>query len=299
MFEVRRKLKCAVLVLFAGTMLFALQVAQSLQGKPENEAHQRQIKLEEQDNLRDLGGYRTTDGHTVKWGLIYRSGQISKLSDADVSKLKDLKISTVIDLRGKSEIKSNGKDRLPANVRNVNLGISVKSLNKAAKSKSGSTDPADINKDSMIAMTRSIMIDHKDVYSALIKNLAKSQNRPLLFHCSAGKDRTGVGAAIVLTLLGVPWETVREDYLLSNVYRKDSNEKDLEKRRNEIAKKKDIPPEKVNMSGYRLLYYVEAEYIDAAHQEAIRKYGSMDAYLRKGLGISDEMINKLRKELLD
>jgi protein-tyrosine phosphatase len=295
MFKVRRKPTCVALILFAGSMLFALR----LQGKPENEAHQRQIKLEEQDNFRDLGGYKTADGHTVKWGMIYRSGQIGKLTDADISKLKDLKIGTVIDFRGKSEIKSNGKDRLPANVRNVRLSISVKSLSKASKTKANPEVPCNITQDSMVAMTRSIMLDHKDVYSALIRNLAKSQNRPLLFHCSAGKDRTGVGAAIILTLLGVPWETVREDYLLSNGYRKNGNEKDLIKRQNEFAKKKSIPPEKVDMSGCRLLYYVEAEYIDAARQEAIKKYGSMDSYLRKGLGISDEIIDKLRKELLE
>jgi protein-tyrosine phosphatase len=297
--KVRRKLLFTFFLFLSGAAPFALLGEQALQEKHETKAHERQIKLEGQDNFRDLGGYETKDGRTVKWGVIYRTGQLNQLSDADISRLEALKIRTVVDLRGTSEAKTRGKDRLPERVRRVRFPIDMNRLLKAIKKKSAPGGSTAEGADSMIQATKSIILDRTNVYAALIRELAKPQNRPLVFHCAAGKDRTGVGAAIVLTLLGVPWETVREDYLLSNYYRKDGNERELKELRNDIAKKKEIPPEQVDMTSYEALYYVEPEYLDAAFKEVIKKYGSMESYLRKGLGISDMMIEKLRNELLE
>ena len=254
------------------------------------------MKLEGQANFRDLGGYKTTDGHRVKYGVIYRSGQLNKLSDADLAKLKALGIRTVIDLRGTAEAETRGKDRLPDGVRSVSYPIDPSSLPKEEPS-SGAASAG--NSDLMLQMTRSIMINRTDVYASIIRDLAEPANRPLVFHCTAGKDRTGIGSAIVLTLLGVPWETVRDDYLLSNFYRKDENERDLKILREDIAKRQGIPPGQVDMTAYEGMFLVKPEYLDAAHDEVIRRFGSMESFLRKGLGISDETINTLRNELLE
>lgn len=299
MFKVRGKLIFTLLLFIFGAAPFGIHAEQALQEKHAIKAHERQIKLEGQDNFRDLGGYQTIDGRKVKWGLIYRSGQLSKLTDADISRLEQLKIRTVIDLRGPSEVETRGKDRLPEGVRSLSLPIGVGGPAKTGKEEPASAGASANRKDFMLEATRSIMLDRTDVYSVLIRELADAQNRPLLFHCTAGKDRAGVGTAIVLTLLGVPWETVREDYLLSNLYRKNENERDLSNLRNDIAKKQGIPPEQVDLSGYESMYYVKPEYIDAAHQDVISRYGSMEAYIKKGLGISDELIVRLRKELLE
>jgi protein-tyrosine phosphatase len=286
--------------LFAfGASTFACQSNQAVKQEHEIREHERQVKLDGQANFRDLGGYRTSDGRSVKWGLIYRSGQLNELSDADLSKLKGLNIRTVIDLRGSSEAETRGKDRLPDGVRNVSYPIDVMSLPKEEKSESAAMDSSPGRTDFMLQATRSIMIHRTDVYAALIRELAEPENRPLVFHCTAGKDRAGIGAAIVLTLLGVPWETVREDYLLSNFYRRDENERELRHLREDIAKKQNISPEQVDMTGYESMFFVKPEYLDAAHDEVIRRYGSMESYLREGLGISDEMMDRLRKELLE
>jgi protein-tyrosine phosphatase len=295
MFEFRRRLIFAFLFVLSCTMLSALQAEQALQERAEVKDGERQIKLEGQGNFRDLGGYRTADGKAVKWGLIYRTGQLNKLTDADVAKLKELKIRTVIDFRGTAEAESRGKDRLPDGIRSISLPIDPGSLPKEEPAPADSTSG---RTDLMLQITRSIMVNRTDVYATLIRELADAQNRPLVLHCTAGKDRTGVGSAIVLSLLGVPWETVREDYLLSNYYRREENERDLKNIREDIAKKQGIPPEKVDTTSYESMFLVKPEYIDAAHDEVLRRYGSMDSYLRKGLGISDEMINKLRNELL-
>ncbi len=294
-----RKLLFILLFFAFSSAPLAFQSGQAVQEKHEIKEQERQVKLEGQANFRDLGGYSTTDGRRVKWGLIYRAGQLNKLSDADLAKLKELKIRTVVDLRGTAEAESRGKDRLPEGARSVSYPIDVTSLPKEEKEESTSTGSSAGRTDFMLQTTRSIMINRTDVYSSLIRDLAEPQNRPLVFHCTAGKDRTGVGAAIVLSLLGVPWETVRDDYLLSNYYRRDENEKELKSIREDIAKKQGIPPEQVDMTAFEAMFLVKPEYLDIAHDEVIRRYGSMESYLRKGLGISDEMISKLRSELLE
>lgn len=294
-----RKKSFFILLLIAfSASPFACQSKQAVKELPEIKEHERQVKLDGQANFRDLGGYSTTDGRSVKWGLIYRAGQLNELSDADLSKLKELDIRTVIDLRGTSEAESRGKDRLPDGVRNMSYPIDVMSLPKEEE-ESIATDSSFGRPDFMLQATRLIMIHRTDVYAALIRELAAPENRPLVFHCTAGKDRAGIGAAIVLTLLGVPWETVREDYLLSNFYRRDENERELGKMREDIAKKQGIPAEQVDMTAYESMYLVKPEYIDAARDAVIRKYGSMESYLHQGLGISEEMISQLRNELLE
>jgi protein-tyrosine phosphatase len=296
---IKKKLFLVSLLLAFSATSFAYQSKQAVQEKPDIKQQERQVKLEGQANFRDLGGYRTTDGRRVKWGLIYRAGQLNKLSDADLSKLKELNVRTVIDFRGTAEAETRGKDRLPEGVRSRSCPIDVNSLPKEPKEEAAPGDSSAGRTDFMLQATRSIMINRTDVYAALIRELAEPQNRPLVFHCTAGKDRTGVGAAIVLTLLGVPWETVRDDYLLSNFYRREENERELKIMRDSIAKKQGIPPDQVDMTSYEAMFLVKPEYIDAAHDEVIRRYGSMEAYIRKGLGIPDEMVNQLRSELLE
>ena len=299
MHMIKRKLLFISLLLAFCATPFARQSGQATQAKQEVKERERHVKFEGQANFRDLGGYRTADGRSVKWGVIYRSGQLSQLSDADMAKLKELNIRTVVDLRGTSEVATRGKDRLPESVRNVSFPIDVGSLPKEEKSESAPGGSSPGRTDFMLQATRSIMINKTDVYAGLIRELTDANNRPLVFHCTAGKDRAGVGAAIVLSLLGVPWETVRDDYLLSNYYRRDENERDLKNLRADIAKRQGIPPEQVDMTTYEAMFLVKPEYIDAAHDEVIRRFGSFDSYLRKGLGISDETINKLRRELTE
>ena len=282
-----------------GAAPFAYQLEPETQGKHEIGTHERHVKLEGQANFRDLGGYKTSDGRNVKWGLIYRAGQLSKLSDADLSKLEELKIRTVVDLRGPSEVETQGKDRLPKGIRNVSYPIDLASMSKESKQESAPAGSSAAPPDFLLQATRSIIVNRTDVYAALIRELSVPQNRPIVFHCTRGKDRAGVGSAIVLTLLGVPWGTVREDYLLSNIYPKDEIDKELKNIRAGIAQKKGISPEQVDMAGFEPMYYVKPEYIDAAYQEVIKRYGSMDAFFRNGLGISDELIGRLRNELLE
>jgi len=190
-------------------------------------AHTRHIALDGQTNFRDLGGYATTDGHTVKWGEVYRSGELHALSEADVQKLSDLGIQTVASFLIQNEIDARGADRVPEGVTEIHipidgalgLGDVVNELIDARKTGDFSKVPAEVNPD----IHRATISSTHEQYAALLNALAAPDALPMVFHCSHGVHRTGTGAAILLSALGVPWETVRGDYLLSNSYRAEEN----------------------------------------------------------------------------
>ena len=120
----------------------------------------------------------------------------------------------------------------------------------------------------------------------------------MVYHCSHGVHRTGTATAILLSALGVPWETVREDYLLSNKYRHE----EINRRINELqllaADTLLVEPEQVDMTNIKAFYVLEPSYIDASLDEAVKQYGSMDNYIRNGLGITDKELANLREQLL-
>ena len=194
---------------------------------PEPAAPERHVALDGQANFRDLGGYETTDGRTVKWGEVYRSGELPRLSDEDVAKLEEKDIRTVVSFLTEKEVEARGPDRLPANTVEVtlpmeagNLGDLTAVVNEARKTGDFSQVPPDINPD----IHRRLMVEAGEYYAALLREIADPASRPLVFHCSHGIHRTGTASAILLSALGVPWETVREDYLLSNTYRQEEIE---------------------------------------------------------------------------
>ena len=262
----------------------------------------RQVALEGQPNFRDLGGYETVDGRTVKWAQVYRSGELPRLSDNDVAHLETLGIETVVSFLTEKEIEARGPDRLPEGVTEVslpmeagNLGDLTAVVNEARRTGNFSEVPADINPD----IHRRLMVEAREYYAALLREIADHANRPLVFHCSHGVHRTGTGAAILLAALGVPWETIRADYLLSNTYRQEELEHRLSQLRELHAKNTGVAPEEVDTTNMDAFYILQGAYIDAALEQAVEDYGSMEAYIRDGLGITDEEIEQLRSQLLE
>jgi protein-tyrosine phosphatase len=136
-------------------------------------------------------------------------------------------------------------------------------------------------------------------YAALLRAAADPSKRPLVLHCSHGIHRTGTATAVLLSALGVPWYTVREDYLLSNQYRAEEIEHRLGQLREMAAAAQGVAPEDVDMSGANAFYVLEGSYIDASLDEAVTRYGSMASYIREGLGVSDEELAGLRASLLE
>ena len=263
---------------------------------------ERHIALEGQPNFRDLGGYETTDGRTVRWGQVYRSGELPRLSDNDVAKLEELEIHTVVSFLTENEIEARGPDRLPDGTLEValpmeagNLGELLAVVVEARNTGDFSEVPADINPD----IHRRLMGEARDYYATMLREIADPTSRPLVFHCSHGIHRTGTAAAILLSALGVPWETVREEYLLSNTYRGEEIEHRLAQLRDLYAENNGISPDEVDTTNMDAFYILQGAYIDAALEQAVEDYGSMEAYIRDGLGITDEEVEELRSQLLD
>ena len=292
-----------VIVLSAGVMFIA-----GCGGAPEPgvttvaSTPERHIVLDGQPNFRDLGGYETADGRTVKWGQVYRSGELPRLSDADVAELEELGIETVVSFLTDKEIEARGPDRLPEDSVEValpmeagNLGDLLAVVLEARRTGDFSEVPGDINPD----IHRRLMVEARDYYAALLREISDPANRPLVFHCSHGVHRTGTAAAILLSALGVPWETVREDYLLSNTFRQEEIGHRLAQLRELYAENNGIAPDEVDTTNMDAFYILQGAYIDAALEQAVEDYGSMEAYIREGLGLSDDEVEHLRSGLLE
>ena len=261
---------------------------------------QRHVPLDGQSNFRDLGGYQTADGREVKWGEVFRSGELPRLSDADVDRLDALGVRSVVNFLTPAEIEQRGEDRLPDGVREIEAPIAGAGddlallVLEARKTGDFSGIPPELNAD----IHRILITEAEEEYATLLRAVADPANRPLVFHCSHGVHRTGTAAAILLSVLGVPWETVREDYLLSNHYRADEIDRRLAELRALAAESQGVPPDAVDTTNMEAFYRLQGAYIDASLEEAVRQHGSMAAYARDGLGLTKAEIEALREQLL-
>jgi protein-tyrosine phosphatase len=250
---------------------------------------QRHVVLQGSPNFRDLGGYATSDGHHVKWGELYRGGDISKLTDADLDTLKNRHITYDVDLRGHREV-AQAPDRINPGTDYILLpagsdgGLSswMKGISTARGTKGGDS--------LMVAFysnTDSLALRYKPFFGKL---LALPPGQSLLFHCSAGKDRTGIGAALLLYTLGVPYNTIVNDYLASNYYRKDLNAKSS----SQMHKAMHVDPDVA-----KAMMGVKKMDLDATFNAINQKYGSVDNYLRTQLGLDDQKIALLKQKFLE
>ena len=265
------------------------------------EAPVRGLDLDGQSNFRDLGGYVTADGKSVRWGQVYRSGRLSSLSDSDVARINETGIRSVVNFLTTEEVEADGPDRLPEGVKETPLPMEAGNMNDltalanhARQTGDFSAFSPEINPD----IHRQLMVEGRKYYAQLLRELANPENRPLVFHCSHGVHRTGTAAAILLSALGVPWETIREDYLLSNAYRQEEIDRRLQHLKTMYAQNNGLAIEEVDATNMEAFYVLQGQYIDASLEQAISDFGSMDAYIHEGLGLSDEEIEGLKAQLL-
>lgn len=264
-------------------------------------ADERVIGLQGQPNFRDIGGYETRDGRKVRTGSIYRSGELPRLTDEDMEKLRALGVKTVVNFLTPEEVEYRGKNRLSEGVREIILPITgeIADVPDAPAQLVEARKTGDFRKFPPAFNTQV----HKDLvtgladeqYSRLFEILADKSNYPLVYHCSHGVHRTGTATALLLHALNVPWETVREDYLLSNETRRAEVEPRIEQLEGLAASRlMSDTDQKENSEAIRAFYVLQPDYIDASRDGAEVKYGSLDKYLEQGLGLNDLKIDNLR-----
>lgn len=243
----------------------------------------RHRPLEGTTNFRDLGGYGTAAGRALRWGVLFRSSSLAQLTERDLDHLAGLGLRTICDFRGDDE-RAEAPSRLPAASppRVVHLGIRPKVSGPLQEIlRTGETGGIDV-RDLVIAAYRAYARDHVRQYRGLFEELSDPGNYPLLFHCAAGKDRTGFAAAIVLSALGVPRDTVFEDYVLTNQYWRSTR----------------LLPPTVDPAVRQALLTADPAYLEAAFLGIDEAFGSFAHYLRDGLGVTPAIQAKLERNLL-
>lgn len=257
------------------------------------------VPLQGQPNFRDLGGLKTADGRTVKPGLIYRSGELSRLSDQDITTLQELGIKTVVDFRSEEEVEWNGEDRLPAGANYVALRLQPGNLGPVLYS-AVATGDASLLPDNVLAdANRANIREATAQMSGLFNALSDPANLPLVLHCTHGKDRTGVASAVVLMALGVPPELAKKDYLQSNDYRQEENEELMAELSGTIVANQGAASSPEDLAKFKALLYLEPSFFEAILDEIEKQYGSLESYLEDSLGIGAAQVKDLRDRLTE
>lgn len=246
-------------------------------------------------NFRELGGYKTKDGKTIKKHKLIRTANLATLSKQDLQFLQDYGVKYIVDFRSKEEVEKE-PDRVPIGasydfdpVFSEDLTDSSKGINEILSEKE--EDPkAGYNHmflayDDMIK-SESAQKAYRNFFDFLLAN--DEEGKSVIFHCTAGKDRTGFAALLALSALGVPMETIKQDYLFTNEATKDFVQDFLQKAKAEGANE-------TNLSILHDLQTVYPQYIDHIIDTLNKNYGGVENYLSDMMKLTDDEISRLRK----
>ena len=234
------------------------------------------------ENFRDFGGYETMDGHFVKSGLLYRSNELARLTGEDYAKIDKLNVNLVVDFRSEEE-RAIAQTRWQGSEEPRFLEIPLDEHPAFAEyMEELEVAMANNNVEEFNRLAVAIYAEFPLVYAAeyaeAIRELTTETSLPVLMHCVAGKDRTGVAAALILSFLNVPRGIIIEDYLLTN-------------------KLMIVDPK---WSAVKKLYWgVEKEWIDAVFATIDQRYGNMHNYFMTALGFDDDTLQRIRNNLLE
>ena len=245
----------------------------------------RLLELDGASNFRDLGGYEATDGMRLKKGLVYRSDSLSYLTQNDIKKIQKIGIKTVCDFRSDHEMKESPSPFSFATTPKLNH-LPIKTLGTQDLKELSSKE--DVTSQELANELQEHYVlyvnQHKKVYCKFINTIANGEI-PLVFHCFAGKDRTGYGALLFLSIMGVKKETIIEDYLLTNQFYKGPlvNE-DWQNNNSELLKP---------------LFEARVDYINAAFNEIYNKYDKIEDFVIKELDVGIKTIDAMKRRILE
>lgn len=272
-----KQLQLFIVILFASSSVFA-QIADS---------SRREIKLEGAVNFRDLGGYQTKEGKTVKWNKLYRSAALNQLTANDLNKLNQLSLQTVVDFRGPYEVKI-APDKIPATAKRVSLPAGSEKIGDSNYLKQMMLS---MKNDSGLIRFYTDLAPFHDRYQPMFEALlGLNKDSSLLFHCSAGKDRTGIAAALILYALGADEKVIIEDYLATNYYRRNENAKAIQ------GMVKFYGLDEATATN---MMAAKQSYIEATFNSIKKQYGTVDHFLEQELGLSQAKIALLKQKFLE
>jgi protein-tyrosine phosphatase len=228
--------------------------------------------------------------------LLYRSGNLSQLTDRDLAGLEAMGIRTVVDFRPDFEIEMFGADRLPRGANWRQIPITGGGMDEATHEALRSGDLTALP--DLTEANRRFIIEYTAQLGEMIRLAAEPVGLPLVFHCIGGKDRTGIAAALLLSVLGVPWETVQADYLRTNDQIRVSPEQQLAWLARVTGSESARTTEAAREAARRF-FVLESRYIDAAYDEIVARAGSLEDYVERHLGIEPHVVARLRRIMLD
>ncbi|MGS2806001.1 tyrosine-protein phosphatase [Nocardia sp. MW-W600-9] len=246
-------------------------------------------RLASVDNFRDVAGtgagYGAQGSHRLNKGAIYRSNALT-LNDADLATVQGLGIADVIDMRNESEI-AQAPDRVPAGASYVNIPILAGDLNQVP----GGINTPEQAAELLRTANRMFVTDAaaKQGMAQTLTRIAE-QPGPVVIHCTAGKDRTGWAVYLLQSLVGVDADTIMSDYLLTNEYSAASIEATIA----HITATRGPAAAAI----YRPFLVVDRSYLESGITQLTSDYGTVDKYLRDGLGLRPQVITALRAKLI-
>ncbi|TWP27358.1 tyrosine-protein phosphatase [Apibacter muscae] len=242
----------------------------------------RQLPLNTVKNVRDLGGFPTQDGKFVKWGTVFRSGAYNGLSQRDIIYLNSIPLVTTVDFRTQEEKDKTKNSYIPSVKNRIEIPIGFGNMSTEYITQILTTGTPEQAKEFMINGNRAFLKDFQPEYKKFFALLMDPKNTPLMFNCTAGKDRTGFASALFLSALGVDRETIINDYLSSNKFM----EVTMESMKNLYG---DTPL----AENFYYVSSVQKEYIETAFSTIETEYGSIENYLRNQLDVDINLLRSL------
>lgn len=254
----------------------------------------RRLVLEGAENFRDLGGYPAAGGRRVRRGVLFRSDAPDGLTEADHEELGRLGIRLVCDFRAGGEKKRAATRWKAPEPEYWPLPITPDVNDMEILQRLRAEPVPETTRAAMLSIYRTMPFGSAPQYKALLGRI-RAGHLPVLFHCSAGKDRTGMFAALLLTALGTPRDVVMDDYLLSDEYLRDSRTV----RRLVVAMQRLLGVEGSSADVVMPFLTVERQYLDTAFEAIEAARGTVERYLEEDLGLDEAATGELRERLLE
>ncbi|MDW5289648.1 tyrosine-protein phosphatase [Formosa sp. PL04] len=256
------------------------------------------MTLKSQPNFRDLGGILTKSGKKVKPNSIFRSGFLGEMDENDLSILTELHIGEILDLRTTEEINLIGKGEYPKSIVYKNIPLNAGNISKSLipifeKGEFSLIEPNLLNK-----IYFELITTFKTELAAIFREIIDA-DQGIIYHCSHGKDRTGIISALLLDFFDVDRAYIYKDYLLSNEFLKKQNTYHLQMIKENFSKQFHREVSDEEFAPVQSLFYVHEDILKGVFEYLDTTYGSVNTYFKTELNLSEVELELLKSKYLE